>query len=72
MLRSLLDSFDGDVALSLTAYNAGPGNVKQAIPNIPETRAYVLKVLDNYQSYRLKQVNIRSLVSSNPKRLLKY
>lgn len=71
-LRSLLDSYRWDVELSLAAYNAGPGNVKQAIPNIPETRAYVLKVLDNYQSYRLKQVNIRSLVSSNPKRLLKY
>ena len=51
-LRSLLDSYEGDVALSLAAYNAGPGNVKTAIPNFPETRTYVAKVLDNYQSYR--------------------
>ena len=51
-LRSLLDSFDGDVALSLAAFNAGPGKVKGAIPNIPETRIYIAKVLDNYQSYR--------------------
>jgi len=52
-LRYLLDSYDGDVELSLAAYNAGPGNIKGAIPNIPETRAYIAKVLDNYQSYRV-------------------
>ena len=51
-LRSLLDSYEGDVELSLAAYNAGPGNVKTTIPNFPETRTYVTKVLDNYQSYR--------------------
>ncbi len=51
-LRYLLDSYDGDVALSLAAYNAGPGNVKSSIPNIPETRTYVSKVLGNYQFYR--------------------
>lgn len=51
-LRSLLDSYDGDMTLSLAAYNAGPGNVKNAIPNIPETRIYVAKVLDAYQSFR--------------------
>ncbi|WP_306549157.1 lytic transglycosylase domain-containing protein [Desulfobulbus sp.] len=51
-LRFLLDSYEGDVELSLAAYNAGPGNVKNAIPNFPETRTYVAKVLDNYQSYR--------------------
>ena len=51
-LRSLLDSYEGDVELSLAAYNAGPGNVKTTIPNFPETRTYVAKVLDNYQSYR--------------------
>ena len=51
-LRYMLDSYKGDVELSLAAYNAGPGNVKNAIPNFPETRTYVAKVLDNYQSYR--------------------
>ena len=54
-LRSLLDNYRWDVELSLAAYNAGPGNVKQAIPNIPETRAYVVRVLDNYQSYQMKR-----------------
>jgi len=51
-LRSLLDSYDGDVLLSLAAYNAGPGRVKGAVPNIRETKFYVSKVIGNYQSYR--------------------
>lgn len=51
-LRTLLDSYGWDVALSLAAYNAGPGNVKGAVPNISETRTYVVKVLKNYDSYR--------------------
>ena len=51
-LRTLLDSYDGNVALSLAAYNAGPGRVKDAIPNIPETRTYVARVLRHYASYR--------------------
>ena len=54
-LRSLLDNYDGDVVLSLAAYNAGPGKVKGVVPNIRETRAYVVKVLDNYQSYQMKR-----------------
>lgn len=54
-LRFLLDSYRWDVELSLAAYNAGPGNVKKAVPNIPETREYVAKVLGNYQSYQMKR-----------------
>ena len=52
-LRYLLDSYNWDVALSLAAYNAGPGNVQGAVPNISETRTYVAKVLKNYDSYRV-------------------
>lgn len=51
-LRSLLDSYDGDVVLSLAAFNAGPSKVKGAVPNIRETKFYVSKVISNYQSYR--------------------
>ena len=51
-LRSLLDSYHWDVALSLAAYTAVPGNVKGAVPNIDETRTYVTKVLKNYDFYR--------------------
>ncbi len=52
-LRSLLDSYGWDIELSLAAYNAGPGKVKRAVPNIRETRTYVAKVLKNYDSYRV-------------------
>ena len=50
-LRTLLDNYDGNVALSLAAYNAGPGRVKDAIPNIPETKTFVARVLRHYASY---------------------
>ena len=41
----------GSLDLGLAAYNAGPGTVRNAggIPNIPETQAYVPRVLDYYR-----------------------
>ena len=53
-LRYLLDTFGGDLVLSLAAYNAGPAAVKQAggVPRIPETKQYVVTVLKNYRNYR--------------------
>lgn len=66
-LRNMLDIFDGNVPLSLAAYNAGPTRVKrlQKIPRIPETRRYVRKVLAYYKSYRgsLPQPEVRLAVS---------
>jgi soluble lytic murein transglycosylase-like protein len=56
-LRSLLDSYGWNLELSIAAYNAGPGKVRDAIPHIPETKTYVSKVLGNYQSYRKRQVS---------------
>lgn len=54
--RYLRDAFDqfGDVRLALAAYNAGPGAVAShgGIPPYPETTAYVVKVLDRYESLR--------------------
>jgi len=46
----LLDQFDGDVALALASYNAGPAMVKRygGLPPFPETRHYVDRVLTRY------------------------
>ncbi len=64
-LSYLLNLYDGNVVLAITAYNAGLGNVEQwikdgiiksdgsDIENIPykETSNYVKKILKNYQMY---------------------
>lgn len=52
--RSILDSFNDDLILSLAAYNAGPGLVARTggVPRIPETLRYVNKVLKRYKFYR--------------------
>ena len=48
-MRAMLDRY-GDANLALAAYNAGPGRVtaKGGVPDIPETRDYVAKVMGRY------------------------
>ena len=53
-LRELLDMFNGDLKLTLAAYNAGPGAVikyHHQIPPYQETQRYVPKVLKYYRQY---------------------
>lgn len=53
-LRMLLDRYQGNVELSLAAYNAGSGAVEKhrGIPPYVETREYVRRVLRFYDQYR--------------------
>jgi soluble lytic murein transglycosylase-like protein len=50
-LRTLLDTFHGDLDLTLAAYNAGPGAVQRyrGVPPYRETRAYVAAVRGAYE-----------------------
>ena len=54
-LRLLANQYSGDMVKTLAAYNAGPEAVRragEAVPNIPETREYVRKVVALYQAYK--------------------
>ena len=53
-LKLLLGRYQGDLELSLAAYNAGIKAVEKhgGIPPFAETREYVRRVLSYYQSYR--------------------
>ncbi|MGD9330275.1 MAG: transglycosylase SLT domain-containing protein [Desulfobacterales bacterium] len=53
-LRTLYDRYEGKLALTLSAYNAGPTIVDryQRIPPIAETERYVEKVMRYYRHYK--------------------
>jgi len=56
----LLKTFNGDLNLTLAAYNAGPTLVKKIgrVPKISETRNYVSKVIKNYRKYQAVGLNL--------------
>ncbi|MGL4577210.1 MAG: transglycosylase SLT domain-containing protein [Burkholderiaceae bacterium] len=67
-LRWLLDNFNGDLELTLAAYNAGEGAVAQygnKIPPFAETQVYVPKVLTTY--FQLKAQGMRAALGLGKK-----
>lgn len=53
-LRMLANQFNGDLVLTIAAYNAGEGAVLRhsGVPPYRETRRYVKRVLSHYYSFR--------------------
>ena len=61
-LRWLANMFNGDLVLTIAAYNAGEGAVAKygGIPPYAETRRYVQRVLTHYYAYRATVGNGRA------------
>jgi soluble lytic murein transglycosylase-like protein len=59
-LKMLLDRYQGDLTLSLAAYNAGSGAVEKhrGIPPFVETREYARRVLRFYDQYRGEDIQM--------------
>jgi hypothetical protein len=69
-LRILANLFNGDLDLTVAAYNAGEGAVERAggVPNYPETQDYVVRVRTYYAAYRATaDVNAASTVRVPPR-----
>ena len=56
-LRELLEQYHGDAVRALAAYNAGPHRVDQyrGVPPYRETRAYVSRIIRDYNKKKLAQ-----------------
>lgn len=56
-LRELLERYNFDLVKALAAYNAGPLRVQQyrGVPPYRETRAYVTKIVKDYNRKKLEQ-----------------
>jgi soluble lytic murein transglycosylase-like protein len=55
-LKSLLENYNGNVELSLAAYNAGSGAVRRSggVPPFRETRDYVKRITDLYRGQAMR------------------
>jgi soluble lytic murein transglycosylase-like protein len=64
-LRLLANGFNGDIVLTLAAYNAGEGAVMRygGVPPFEETRRYVQNVLRYYYAFRAAEAAAAAAVS---------
>jgi soluble lytic murein transglycosylase-like protein len=70
-LKKLMESYGGDIKLSLAAYNAGPGAVKRSagIPRYAETQNYVKRITQLYYGGGGRVLSSRVMPSHDPVRM---
>lgn len=68
-LRWLLDRYHYDLAKALAAYNAGPHRVEQyhGVPPYSETRAYVARIIRDFNRQKLAQRKAAAALSKKAK-----
>ncbi len=72
-LRELLEKYNGDLIKALAAYNAGPGRVQQynGVPPYRETRAYVARIVREFNQKKLAAKKAQPTTAANEKLLVK-
>lgn len=68
-LRQLLEMYHGDAQKALAAYNAGPHRVEQykGVPPYRETRAYVARIIREYNQKKLAEQTAAKLAKAKSK-----
>ncbi len=69
-LRELLERYDFDLVKALAAYNAGPQRVEQfgGVPPYYETRAYVARIVKDFNKKKAAQQKTSSVAASRTKK----
>lgn len=70
-LKKLMESYGGDVKLTLAAYNAGVGAVARSagVPHFAETRNYVKRISDLYYGGAVSRGSSMGFTSREPVRM---
>src|SRR5262249_25359819 len=66
-LRELIERYNFDLVKALAAYNAGPDRVERygGVPPYRETRAYVTRIVKDFNRKKLAQQKLAAKTSKN-------
>ena len=69
-LRELMEKYNFDIVKALAAYNAGPQRVQQfgGVPPYYETRAYVARIVKDFNKKKIEQQKSAAAKSSSKKK----